>query len=64
MIHDTDVAVRKQVLHTLCDGSPASLQVEIMDAMEVFNHDSDADLRRMAHKVIASWHRTGKLNIL
>ena len=64
MVGDEDLAVRKQVLHTLCDGSPASLQVEVMEAMEKFNHDTDTDLRRMAHKVIGSYHRTGKLNIL
>ena len=64
MVDDENLAVRKQVMHTLCDGSPASLQVEVMLAMETFNHDADTDLRRMAHKVIASYHRTGKLNIL
>ena len=64
MVGDSDLGVRKQVLHTLCDGSPASLQVEIMEAMETFNHDTDTDLRRMAHKVIATYAKTGKLNIL
>ena len=64
MVEDSDLGVRKQVLHVLCDGSPAALQVEIMEAMEKFNHDADTDLRRMAHKVIASYAKNGKLNIL
>ena len=53
-----------QVLHTICDGSPATLEGRVADALEVFNRGSDRDIRRQAHKVLASYTRTGKWNIL
>lgn len=51
MVSDEDAAVRAQVLHTLCDGSPGHLEDRIMEAMEDFNRDSDKKIRRTAHKV-------------
>lgn len=53
-----------QVLHTICDGSPAFLETRVAAALEEFNHDSDKAIRRTAHKVLASYSRTGKWNIL
>jgi hypothetical protein len=53
-----------QVLHTLCDGSPAHLEYDIAEALEQFNRDPDTDIRRMAHRVLAAYRRTGKWNIL
>jgi len=64
MVDDEDTAVRGQVLHTLCDGSPAHLEPKVAEALEVFNRDPDTDLRRRAHKVLTSYRRTGKWNIL
>lgn len=51
---DVDTTVRGQVLHTLCDGSPAHLEDRIVDAVKSFNGDEDKTIRRRAHKVRAS----------
>jgi len=64
MLDDKDATVRQQVLHTLCDGSPSHLEMEVADALDVFNRDPDAKIRRMAHKALTSYRRTGKWNIL
>lgn len=61
---ETDTGVRKQVLHTLCDGSPAHREHDVINAVEAFNRDPDRDTRRIAHKVIGSYSRTGNWNIL
>lgn len=64
MVGDDDTSVRAQVLHTVCDGSPRHLEERVRDALEAFNRDSDAGIRRRAHKVMATLQRTGKWNIL
>ena len=64
LVEDPAVNVRQQVLHDLCDGSPAHLEQDIAQVLEVFNRDPDSKIRRTAHKVMASYHRTGKWNIL
>lgn len=64
MADDTDAGVRYQVLHTMCDGSPSHLETQMAESLEKFNHDSDPKIRRRAHKVMASYLRTGKWNIL
>jgi hypothetical protein len=61
---DPDPLVRYQVLHTICDGCPKHLETEVAEALEKFNHDSDSKIRRRAHKVLGSYLRTGKWNIL
>jgi hypothetical protein len=57
-------AVRGQVLHTLCDGSPAHMEDAIMDAVASFNGDEDKVIRRRANKVMGTYRATGKWNIL
>jgi hypothetical protein len=64
MVDDKDAEVRLQVLHTLCDGAPLRLESRVMEAVEFFNRDPDTTVRRAAHKVIASYSRTGKFNIM
>lgn len=64
MVTDADAGVRAQVLHTVCDGSPAHLESRVADALEAFNRDTDPGIRRTAHKVLATYRRTGKWNIL
>jgi len=64
MVNDIDASVRYQVLHTLCDGSPSHRETDIMAAIEVFNRDKNKDIRRKAHRVIASYKKTGKWNVL
>lgn len=64
MVDDTSPKIRYQVLHNICDGSPDTMEERVRDALEIFNRDEDPEIRRRAHKVIASYMRTGKWNIL
>eukprot|EP00121_Abeoforma_whisleri_P004248 Awhi_evm1s3838 len=63
-VDDESLPVRKQALHNLCDGSPPHLELEICAAIETYNKEPDRDTRRIAHKVLANYHRTGEWNIL
>jgi len=56
--------VRQQVLHTLCDGSPNHMEFIVAEALDEFNRDPDSEIRRMAHRVLVTYNRTGKWNIL
>jgi vesicle coat complex subunit len=64
MVNDESPKVRYQVLHNMCDGSPDNYEQNVADALEIFNRDPDPEIRRRAHKVLASYLRTGKWNIL
>lgn len=64
MINDPADKVREQVLHTLCDGSPEHMEMQVLEALEVFNRDSNSYIRRRAHKVLSAYRRTGKWNVL
>ncbi len=64
MANDEEALVRAQVLHTLCDGSPKHLEYRIIELIDEFNRDADPEIRRKAHKVLSSYNRTGKWNIL
>ncbi|CAF1510495.1 unnamed protein product [Adineta steineri] len=64
MIDDPADNVREQVLHTLCDGSPDHMEMKVLDALETFNRDRNQYIRRRAHKVLSSYRRSGKWNVL
>jgi vesicle coat complex subunit len=64
MVNDESPKVRYQVLHNMCDGSPDSYESKVAEALEIFNRDPDTEVRRRAHKVLASYLRTGKWNVL
>jgi hypothetical protein len=64
MADDCSPKIRYQVLHNMCDGSPDSMESRVVEALEKFNRDSDQEVKRKAHKVMASYLRTGKWNIL
>lgn len=64
MVDDEDFTVRSNVLHVLCDGSPDYLEDEIIRAVDRLNHDPNKDIRRKAHKVLGSYNKTGKWNVL
>lgn len=64
MINDEDEGVRENVLHVLCDGSPEYLEDRIIEAVQRFNRDSSKYIKRRAHKVLGSYYKTGKWNIL
>jgi len=40
------------------------METRVAEALEDFNRDSNKAIRRQAHKVLASYTRTGKWNIL
>ncbi|XP_046567517.1 uncharacterized protein LOC124275879 [Haliotis rubra] len=64
MIDDEADNVRMQVLHTLCDGSPQHMEFAVAEALEVFNHDTNKEIRRKAHKALTSYRMRGKWNIM
>lgn len=64
MVDDEDDNVRYNVLHVLCDGSPDYLEDSIIRGVDKLNHDSNKDIRRRAHKVLGSYNKTGKWNVL
>ena len=64
LAEDEDSKVRYQILHNMCDGSPEDYEDKVAECLEIFNRDPDKDIRRRAHKVLASYLRTGKWNVL
>lgn len=48
----------------MCDGSPSHMEDQVTAALDIFNIDPDKEIRRKAHKVIGSYKKTGKWNIL
>lgn len=64
MTNDENAEVRANVLHVLCDGSPEYLEDRIIWAVQQFNRDEDKTIRRRAHKVLGSYFKTGKWNVL
>ena len=64
LAEDEDEAVRAQVLHNMCDGSPPGYEDRVMECLEIFNRDPCNEIRRKAHKVIGNYMRTGDWNIL
>ena len=61
---DPDAKVRMNVLHTMCDGSPSHIGEYIEDILNKFGRDADKEIKRKSHKVLASYLRTGKWNVL
>jgi len=61
---DEDWRVREQVLHNLCDGSPPEMESRVMEVVEKLKSDPVNQVRKKANKVIASYIRTGKWNVL
>ena len=64
MTGDPDLAVRRNVFHVLCDGSPNDRRAEVVTALEAMRDDSAPRLRRQVRKVLARHRRTGRVNFL
>ena len=60
---DSDSGVRSVVLHNLCDGSPREREDEVVAAVERLANDRDRKLRRRARNALASYRRTGIINV-
>lgn len=61
---DPDAHVRRWVVHTLCDGSPARYRTEIVRLLESRYHDPDDKVRKSVRRVLASYRHSGNVNIL
>lgn len=64
MACDADRGVRKQVFHTLSDGSPGRLEERVVATLESMRHDPDRTLRRGVRSLLAKYRRTGRVNLL
>ncbi len=64
MAGDNDAGVRKQVFHTLGDGSPARLEERVIAALESMRSDADRTLRRGVRSLLARYRRTGRVNVV
>lgn len=64
MVEDESAEVRGTVLHVICDGSPSHLESRVHDALVTLSRDADRHVRRTANRVLASYERTGKWNVL
>jgi len=64
MGEDPDAQVRRWVVHTLCDGSPARYRAEIVRLLEGRYHDPDERVRRSVRKVLANYRHSGTVNVL
>ena len=61
---DPDRDVRRQVLHTLGDGSPRRLEGRVIATLESMRQDADSRLRRRVRRLLAQYRRTGRINVL
>ena len=63
-LHDEDGIVRDQALHALGDGSPTHLEERIVEAVEKMYNDPNPDVKKKARRMLNSYRRTGKWNVL
>jgi len=64
MAGDPDMCVRKQVFHTLGDGSPRRLEERVIATLESMRNEPDRTLRRSVRSLLARYRRTGRVNVL
>ncbi len=60
---DSNLAVRRNALHVLVDGSPRERHAEVVEALERMRVDPDPKLRRHVRKILARYRRTGQVNL-
>lgn len=63
-LNDEEGSVRDQALHALGDGSPGHLEDRIVNAVEKLYNDPHPDVKRKARRMLNSYRRTGKWNVL
>lgn len=64
LLKDEEGIVRDQALHALGDGSPSHLEERIVEAVEGLYNDPHPDVKKKARRVLNSYRRTGKWNVL
>lgn len=62
--NDSDPLVRDQALHALGDGSPNHLEMKIVEIVEEKYNDPDPKVKKKARRMLNSYRRTGKWNVL
>lgn len=62
LTQDQDSEVRRNVLHSLIDGSPREREPDVVAALEGLRNDPNVKLRRHARKLLARYRRTGRIN--
>ncbi|XP_064399554.1 uncharacterized protein LOC135346012 [Halichondria panicea] len=64
MLSDEEGIVRDQALHALGDGSPRHLEERIVEAVEQLYNDPFPDVKKKARRMMNSYRKNGKWNIL
>ena|SRR3990167_3734348 len=64
MTKDPDAAVRYQALHNLCDGSPKNLEFRVIETVQEMQSDPCNKIRSAVSKILLSYRKHGKWNIL
>lgn len=58
---DPDVGVRRDVLHSITDSTPAERVDTVLEVLESLRNDPDERFRRRIRKTLAHYRRTGKI---
>jgi hypothetical protein len=58
---DPDPLVRGDVIHAITDSTPAPRVPGAVAALESLRNDPDQGIRRQVRKILAHYHRTGKV---
>ena len=61
---DSDVGVRRLVFHSMIDGSPRDREREVVETIEMLRDDPSPKLQRLARKQLATYRRTGQINLV
>ena len=64
MCEDEDGWVRDQAIHSLGDGAPSRLEEQIIKVIEEKYNDPHPDVKKKARKMLNTYRRTGKWNVL
>lgn len=64
MYADEHPLVRDQVVHTLCDGSPKELEIQVVGVLESLWNDKEERVRKKVRRALTAYRRTGNWNVL
>jgi hypothetical protein len=64
MTTDPEPKVRRAVVHALADGSPRNRADQVVAALDSLRNDPDRVVRKQVNKVLGSYRRTGRINVL
>jgi len=64
MTDDKSAIVRMQAVHSLADGSPVDLEDKVIEKLEEMWNDEDDKVKKIVRRILNSYRRSGKWNIL